>query len=212
MYLVLAVLVLPQWIVSLSPSAADANTQLNAVTNTRGTLIGILAPLVIVIGGIAAFRNYQEVRAQNIRTNALTLIDRDETRRVRRADVYAALMSACHDCWEAAIALHLADRESTDFLHRAEPERPSHFWYLQTNAEKSVAMDAAHDRVRLLGSDAVQVSALDLVLYCHAEIVLKAQAVPKLSDEEWQRSTGADYQRRRHTFLDAARTDLAPTR
>lgn len=211
-YVVGAATLLPQWIVSLNAGTADANTQLNAVTSTRGALIGILTPLVIVIGGIAAFRNYQEVRAQNTRTNALILIDHDETRRLRRAEVYAGLTSACQESWAAANAVFNADRDNVNFLFDAGREAHNYLWYVSTNSEKIGVINLAQDRVMLLGADTVQMSAANLVLHCQKEIAAKAALTPRVSDEEWRRNTVTEYVRLHRAFVDAARSDLAPTR
>lgn len=211
-YVVAAITALPQWIVSLTAGQADANTQLNAVTSTRGALLGILTPVVIVIGGIAAFRNYQEVREQNIRTNALTLLDRDETRRLRRAELYAALVSACQGCWETSVALFHADRDNVNFLYDAGRMDHNYLWFADEKDQKSRAMNLAHERVMLLGTDAVQDSAIALVLHCHKEISAKALAKPKVTDEEFRRVTVPEYNLLQRAFLDAARSDLAVTR
>jgi uncharacterized protein YjbI with pentapeptide repeats len=65
MYVVAATTVLPPWIVSLSAGGADDNTRLNAVTNTRSALLSLLAPLAVVVGGVAALLNYRTTTAQN---------------------------------------------------------------------------------------------------------------------------------------------------
>src|SRR2546430_10531240 len=64
-----AAAVLPQLLVSLTADKADANTQLTAVTSTRGALLGLIAPVVLLFGGIAAILNYQETTEQNRRAN-----------------------------------------------------------------------------------------------------------------------------------------------
>ena len=71
-YAVLAATVLPGWIVSLSGSKADENHRLDAIVNTRNALLGVLAPLVVAIGAIAALLNYRETSAQNRRTLDVT--------------------------------------------------------------------------------------------------------------------------------------------
>jgi uncharacterized protein YjbI with pentapeptide repeats len=63
-YVVAATTVLPPWIVSLSAGGADDNTRLNAVTNTRSALLSLLAPLAVVVGGVAALLNYRANSAQ----------------------------------------------------------------------------------------------------------------------------------------------------
>jgi hypothetical protein len=166
-YLVAAITLLPRWIVSLTAGIADANTQLNAVTNTRGTLLGILTPVVIVVGGIVALLNYREVREQNQRTNDLGRKERDEMRRVRRAEVYAEFLRACDDCWDAANDLHHADRDEMDV--------DSFLTLLRANREKRATMDRSHNRVMLLGSDAAQASASDLMRHCGVAMVSKAR-------------------------------------
>jgi hypothetical protein len=207
-----AVVDLPPWIVSLTAGKADANTQLNAITSTRGALLGILTPLVVLIGGIVGLLNFQEIRAQNAVTNERARIERDETRRLRRAEVYAGLASACHACWEASSTVFNFDPETVNLLYQAREVDHNYLWYLSTKDEKSAAMDLAHDQVILLGVDAVQASAFDLVLHCHAEIAMKAGVRPKVSDEEWRRIAATEYKRLQRAFVDAARKDLALTR
>jgi uncharacterized protein YjbI with pentapeptide repeats len=51
---------------------ADDNTRLNAIANTRGALLGVLAPVVVAIGAVAAFLNYRETSDQNRRTVKLS--------------------------------------------------------------------------------------------------------------------------------------------
>lgn len=210
-YAFVAATLLPQWFVSLTAGKADPNTQLNAVTNTRNALLGILTPLVILIGGLAALLNYQEVRRQNIRTDDLTLLDRDETRRLRRAEVYAGLTSACQETWDASSFVFHADQDNVNSLYEAGREAHNYLWYVITRSEKSAAMNIAHDRVMLLGADSVQPSAANLVLNCH-QIAAKALITPKVSDEEWRGITITEYNQLHRAFLDAARGDLAPTR
>jgi hypothetical protein len=200
-YLYAAVTTLPQWIVSISAGKADANTELNAVTSTRAALLGIVTPLVIVFGGIAGVLNYQEVRSQNRRANALALVENDERRRVRRAEVYAEFLSACHACVEAAYTVYLADRADADYL--------SHLIAIR---EKRAAMELSCDRVRMLGADTLQEPARDLNRHCGVEIATKASARRKLSDEEWKRIVVTEYAPLYVAFIDATRRDLAPTR
>lgn len=218
-YVYAALTMLPQWLVSMTAGKADPDTQLNAVTNTRTALLGIVTPIAVLVGGIAAFLNYQETAEQNRRTNELARRERDETsaqnshvnemarlerdeiRRVRRATVYADLLRACNDCVDAAEALHYDD-----------PPGPDYLLHLRTNLEMRTAMDVAHDRVMLLGSDAVQASAQKLDLHCGVEIATKANFRPRLSSEEWTRIRITEYVPLSRAFMDAARDDLAPTR
>jgi len=44
----------PVWVVSLSGPKADENHRLAAIANARGALLGVLAPVVIAIGAVAA--------------------------------------------------------------------------------------------------------------------------------------------------------------
>src|SRR6202140_5920046 len=84
-----AVVDLPPWIVSLTAGKADANTQLNAITSTRGALLGILTPLVVLIGGIVGLLNFQEIRAQNSLTNERAQTERNEGGRLETRVGYA---------------------------------------------------------------------------------------------------------------------------
>jgi hypothetical protein len=70
-------------------------------------------PMALLVGGIAAFLNYQETVDQNRRINGRARIERaqarrerDEVRRVRRAEVYAEFLSAIHGCLNAAFSHH----------------------------------------------------------------------------------------------------------
>jgi hypothetical protein len=192
-----AVTILPQWIISLSAGHADANTQLAAVTNTRGALLGLLTPLVIVIGGLAAILNYQEVHEQNLRINELSRAEREEARRVRRGELYAELLNACHECMYAAIALYLADEQGTDYGS-----------YVKANVEMRAAMELAQYRVMMVGAEAVRLPALASTTHCGIVIATKAGATPKLSMDEWMRITGSDYAKVQFDFVMAARKDL----
>lgn len=198
-YIYEAAIVLPQWIVSLSASTADPNTQLNAVTNTRGALLGILTPLVIVIGGIVALLNYREVRDQNRRTNDQARAEREETRRVRRGEVYAELLSACHDCMYAAIALYLADERDAAYGS-----------YVKSNIESRAAMDLSQYRLIMLGAEPVRSAALAFTSHCGLVMATKAGARPKLPMDEWLRITGVEYANFQFEFVMAAQRDLAP--
>ena len=87
-YAVLAPTVLPGWVVSLSGSGADENHHLDAIANARGALLGVLAPVVVAIGAVAALLNYRvaatnlaETAAQNRRTVELNRDTPDLTRR-----------------------------------------------------------------------------------------------------------------------------------
>jgi hypothetical protein len=197
-----AVTVLPQWIVSLTAGKADANTQLNAVTSTRGALLGILTPLVIFIGGIVGLLNFQEFRAQNVLTNDRATTERDETRRMRRAEVYADMISACNAALDASLDRYYGDVQ----------DAATQLLYLETLGKTRAAMDLAHDRVRLLGSDSVQASAQELNRHLGAEIVTKSNAKPKLSAADWKRISVVEYAPIYKAFVEAARADLAPTR
>jgi len=53
-YATLAATVLPDWTVSESAAKADENHRLAAIANARGALLGVLAPVVIAIGAVAA--------------------------------------------------------------------------------------------------------------------------------------------------------------
>jgi hypothetical protein len=53
-YIVAALTVLPQWIVAQNLSGVDASAQLNAITATRVALLGVLTPVVLIIGGVVA--------------------------------------------------------------------------------------------------------------------------------------------------------------
>ena len=197
-----AVVDLPPWIVSLTAGKADANTQLNAVASTRGALLGILTPLVVLIGGIVGLLNFQEIRAQNALTNDRARTERDETRRLRRAEVYADLISACNASWLAAHDRYYGDQQDV----------PTQLEFIKALHEKRAAMDLAHDRVRLLGSDAVQTSAGALNWHLGAAIITKANAKPKLSEVDWNRISVTEYAPLYRAFTEAARDDLAPTR
>ena len=59
-YAVAAVTVLPEWVVSRSHSTADAAAKLNAITTTRVALLGVLTPVVVIIGGVVAGLSYGE--------------------------------------------------------------------------------------------------------------------------------------------------------
>ncbi len=90
-YAVLAATVLPGWVVSLSGSGADQNHRLDAIANARGALLGVLGPIVVAIGAVAAFLNYRvaatnlaETAAQNQRTYELGQQALEETQRQNR--------------------------------------------------------------------------------------------------------------------------------
>lgn len=197
-----AVIDLPTWIVSLTAGKADANTQLNAVTSTRGALLGILTPLVVLIGGIVGLLNFQEIRAQNSLTNERAQTERDEARRLRRADGYADLISACSASWAAALDRYSDDQQDAD----------TQLGHIKALRETRAAMDLAHDRVMLLGSDVVQASAAALTRHLGVEIVTRSNKKPRLSDADWTRISITEYAPLYKAFIDAARDDLAPTR
>jgi hypothetical protein len=73
-YTVAAATVFPAWIVAMnSGPRVDDSTRLRALVDTRGALLGLLAPLVVSIGAVAAFLNYRETSYQNRRTVKLSL-------------------------------------------------------------------------------------------------------------------------------------------
>lgn len=80
-YVVLAVRVLPAWIVSDEGANVAEPDRLKAIVDTRGALLGLLAPVVVAIGAVAAFLNYRETSAQNRRTLELSRETLDVTRR-----------------------------------------------------------------------------------------------------------------------------------
>jgi len=201
-YAYAALAMLPAWIVSLNAGTADANTQLTALTSTRGALLGILTPLVVLIGGVVGLLNFQEIRAQNALTNERARAERDETRRLRRAEVYADFLSACSAALGAALDRYYGDQQDA----RVQLD------YVRALGTTRDAMDLAHDRVRLLGSDSVQASARELNRHLGAEIMTKSNAQPKLSEDDWKRISVTEYAPIYRAFTEAARDDLAPTR
>jgi len=81
-YTALAATVLPAWIVSVNAGArATDDHRLDAIASTRGALLGVLAPVVVAIGALAALLNYRETSAQNRRTVELSRDTLDVTRR-----------------------------------------------------------------------------------------------------------------------------------
>ena len=197
----LAAFVLPEWLVSPTAGKADANAQLNAVTSTRAALLGVFVPLVVLLGGIAAFLAYRETAEQNRHTNELARLERDETRRLRRATAYADLLSAAEENGDAAEAVFRADQQA-----------PSYVELLRTLAKKRNAMSLATDRVRLLGSDALLGLAGALDVYCAKDIGLTATASPKPSEDEWKQARVTGYAKPFMDLLFAARHDLELTR
>lgn len=90
-YAVLAATLLPAWVVSMSGGKADENHRLDAIANARGALLGVLAPVVVAIGAVAAFLNYRiaatnlaETAVQNRRTYELSEKALGETQRQNR--------------------------------------------------------------------------------------------------------------------------------
>src|SRR5262249_24358869 len=88
---VLAATILPGWIVSVSAIRADENHRLDAIVNTRSALLGVLAPVVVAIGAVAAFlndrvaaSNLAETAAQNRRTYELSQQALEENQRQNR--------------------------------------------------------------------------------------------------------------------------------
>jgi hypothetical protein len=195
-----AVEVLARLLVHFSAGAADANTRLNAVTTTRGALLSILTPLVLAFGGIAAFLDYQEVTGQNRRTNERSREEQDETRRLRRAAVYARFMQASERSASAALTLFHTAGGTADYTLRAAKA-----------VEERRAFAAAQDQLRLLGADDVQTPAGNL--YQHGSAVAKmAMTIPKATDAAWEAVYATEYAVHYLVFLNAARKDLEPTR
>ena len=223
-YAVAAIFVLPQWIVHRTAGKADGNSQLAAVTATRSALLGILTPVVVVVGGIAAFLNYWETVRQNVRAaglaredrdearrlrhadDELAHQDRDEARRLRRADVYAEFFAACEELMEVTSILYFTHRDQTDLKLIQEYTQ-----YILLAREKSRATELAIERVRLLGSDSVGLAAADLRIHL-ATMYSKVLADKKPSARAWTRLRSAEYLGYWSTALAAAREDLRPTR
>jgi len=200
-YVVAAATLIPPWLVSLTAGKADANTQLSAVTSTRAALLGAVTPIVVLFGAIAAFLNYQETADQNRRTNERAEKERDEARRIRRANTYANLLVGCADCVTAA-----------ENLYFAKPADENYVSLMSMLVDKRHSMDFADDQVMLLGSDSVQAPAKELNRHIGEEIVTNAFKQPRLAIDEWKRRRVTEYAQRYKAFLDAARADLAPTR
>lgn len=64
-YVVASATVLPINIVSLDTEGASSDARLNAIADTRSALLGLLAPLAVVVGGIAALLSYRATAEQN---------------------------------------------------------------------------------------------------------------------------------------------------
>jgi len=199
-YLVAAATVLPSWLVSMSASTADADTKLAAITATRTALLDAITPIVVLFGGIAALLNYQETAEQNRRANERAEKERDEERRLRRAEVYVDFVRACERQGSIAADLYYTAANHPRIVERRDAV-----------VQASGAVAFAHDRVRLLGADEVQAAASNLHKHC-GEIGTVALAFPKASKEEWTRVWVTDYALHYKTFLDASRADLALTR
>jgi hypothetical protein len=179
-YLIAAIFVLPQWLVSVTAGNASSDARLNAITGTRGALIGLLTPLSVVFGGIAGLAAFQAFRERKL-----------------HAEVYGDFLLACRECKDAVTALYLAD-----------PKDVNYGSYARTNVEKRAAMDRATDRALLLGSESVQAQARALNDYCGTEMATRAGLTPKVHEEEWRRATETGYDPVVAAFLAAARTDL----
>jgi hypothetical protein len=162
-YVVAAATVLPPWLVSLTAGKTDANTQLNAVTSTRAALLAVVTPAVLLLAGFAALLNYRETAEQNRRTNERAEKERDEERRLRRANVYADLLGSCGECVTAA-----------ENLYFAQPTDGNYGSLMSSLLDKRHAMDLADDRVMLLGSDDVQPYAKELNRHVGEEVVTQA--------------------------------------
>src|ERR1700694_583935 len=114
-YVYAALAVLPQWLVRMSGGNADANAQLNAVTNTRAALLGVVGPAVLLFGGVAAFLNYQE-----------TVDQRNESGRQRRARVDANFIEGSERCASAALTVFVTLNNAAmynEYLAKAVEER-----------------------------------------------------------------------------------------
>lgn len=72
-YTIAAATVLPAWIIAINAPRVDESNRLRAIVDTRGALLGLLAPLVVSIGAVAAFLNYRENSYQNRRAVKLSL-------------------------------------------------------------------------------------------------------------------------------------------
>jgi hypothetical protein len=105
-----------------------------------------------------------------------------------------------------------AGSRPNDRYYGDQQDVPTQLEFIKALHEKRAAMDLAHDRVRLLGSDAVQTSAGALNWHLGAAIITKANAKPKLSEVDWNRISVTEYAPLYRAFTEAARDDLAPTR
>jgi hypothetical protein len=206
-YVIAAMHVLPQWLVDLSAGNADANTKLTAVDNTRGALLGILTPIVIVLGSVAAFLNFRETRRQNESADRLAQQDRDEGRRLRRAELYAAYMAAAVDLVNAATDAY----HGRDFKEAQAGALGTHTERLLKLARQQQALEVVRDRLRLLGAEEVQSAADALLTHC-IKLNRAAFAKEPPSEEEYMKLATADYAVYWLPFLNAARADLGPTR
>lgn len=141
-YLVAALTVLPQWLVSQNLGGVDANTRLNAITATRVALLGILTPVVIAIAGVVAALGYGETVRHNRRTDELA-------RRQHRADANTDLLVAWDECMTAASTL----------CHGGSPDPDERLLQWQALFAKRVAVDRATDRATLFSAESVRTTA-----------------------------------------------------
>ena len=114
--IVVAAILLPQWIVSQSVGNADPNSRLNAVIATRGMILGVLTPVAVAVAGIAALLNYRETAGLNRRLYELAIRERGETRPLRRVDLYEQFLTACDNCKSAAWTVHHGDPHNPGYL------------------------------------------------------------------------------------------------
>jgi hypothetical protein len=216
-YAVAAVTVLPEWVVSSGHSSADAAAKLNAITTTRVALLGVLTPVVVIIGGVVAGLSYGETVRHNRRSD-------ESARRLRRAEVYVELLTACDECVTAADEFyHLERMDQEEFSRlRAEIDTTAGMAGVDERVRayrsrmdalmyKRLAMERVADRVTLLGSDEVQPAASALALYIDVEITTNAAKNPKLPEEEWRRIRITDFAPIYKAFLAVDRSDLTPS-
>ena len=125
-YAVLAATVLPVWIVSVSATTADENHRLDAIVNTRGALLGVLAPVVVAIGAVAAFLNYRETSAQNRRTVELSRDTLDVTRRGQLTDRFTRAIEQLGQTGEDKLDIRLGGIYALEQISKesAELHRP----------------------------------------------------------------------------------------
>src|SRR5215472_4566748 len=126
-YAVLAVVVFPAWIVSINAGPkADDNTRLNAIVNTRGALLGVLAPVVVAIGAVAAFLNYRETSAQNRRAVELSRDTLEVTRRGQLTERFTKAIEQLGQTGEDKLDIRLGGIYALEQIAResAELHRP----------------------------------------------------------------------------------------